>query len=159
MAALFGAYAGPVVAVPGADAVAPLWRAAQVFRALSCLYALGFQVAVNSELQRPRVAWVLCAVLLGFSAVYAIAYLRVFGRRPGWVITEIVVVVALMWSNRIVASTQWASDNQTWPMAGSPPMRSISQCNLAIALLLKALRRCGRVSSSSTMPGSSSVAR
>jgi signal transduction histidine kinase len=104
-----------VVAVRGADAVAPLWRAAQAFRALSCLYALGFQIAVNSELQRPRLAWVLCVVLLGFSAICAFAYVRGFGRRPGWVITEIVVVVALMWSNRIVASTQWASDNQTWP--------------------------------------------
>jgi signal transduction histidine kinase len=104
-----------VVAARDTDAVAPLWRAAQVFRALSCLYALGFQIAVNSELTRPGLAWVLCAALLGVSAVYGIAYGRGFGRRPSWVITEIVVVVVLMWSNRVVASTQWASDNQTWP--------------------------------------------
>jgi hypothetical protein len=97
------------------DAVAPLWRAAQVFRGLSCLYALGFQVAVNSDLQRPGLAWVLCAVLLAVSALFAISYLRGFGRRPAWVIAEIVIVVALMWSNRIVASTQWAAANQTWP--------------------------------------------
>jgi hypothetical protein len=54
-----GAYAEPAVAARDTDAVAPLSRAAQVFRALSCLYALGFQIAVNSELQRPRIAWVL----------------------------------------------------------------------------------------------------
>jgi signal transduction histidine kinase len=109
------AYAEPVVDTRSTDAVAPLWRAAQVFRGLSCLYALGFQIAVNSELARPGMAWVLCAALLGVSALYAVAYLRGFGRRPVWVIAELVVVVALMWSNRIVASTQWASDNQTWP--------------------------------------------
>ena len=34
------------------DPVTPLWRAAQVFRLLSCLYALGFQIAVNDDLDR-----------------------------------------------------------------------------------------------------------
>lgn len=86
-----------------------------MFRALSCLYALGFQAAVNADLQRPALAWALCAALLGFSALYAFAYLRGFGRRPAWVIAEIVIVVALMWSNRLVASAHWAADNQTWP--------------------------------------------
>lgn len=108
-------YAGPVVTARGSDPVAPLWRAAQVFRLLSCLYALGFQVAVNADLARPALAWALCAVLLGFSVACAVAYLRGFGRRPAWVVAEIVVVVVLMCSNRIVASAQWASDNQTWP--------------------------------------------
>ncbi|BBZ14901.1 MacS family sensor histidine kinase [Mycobacterium branderi] len=97
------------------DPVTPLWRAAQVFRLLSCLYALGFQVAVNADLARPALAWALCAVLLGFSVACAVAYVRGFGRRPAWVIAELVVVVALMCSNRIVASAQWAADNQTWP--------------------------------------------
>jgi signal transduction histidine kinase len=99
----------------GADPVAPLWRAAQVFRLLSCLYALGFQIAVNADLKRPGLAWVLCAGLLGWSAACAVAYLRGFGRRPSWVIAEIAVVVGLMWTNRLVASAQWAADNQTWP--------------------------------------------
>ena len=104
-----------MVAVRDADPVAPLWRAAQAFRGLSCLYALGFQIAINSDLARPGLAWVLCGALLGVSALYAVAYLRGFGRRPAWVLAEIVIVVALMWSNRIVASTQWAAANQTWP--------------------------------------------
>ena len=30
-------------------------------------------------------------------------------------IAEIIVVVLLMWSNKVVASPQWAADNQTWP--------------------------------------------
>ena len=99
----------------GIDPTAPLWRAAQAFRLLSCLYALGFQTAINSDLRHPTAAWVLFAVLMAWSAACAAAYLRGFGRRPSWVIAEIIVVVLLMWSNKVVASPQWAADNQTWP--------------------------------------------
>ena len=99
----------------GPDPTTPLWRAAQVFRLMSCLYALGFQVAMNEDLRHPTTAWVLFAVLIGWSAACAVAYLRGFGRRPTWVISEVIVVVLLMGSNRIVASSQWAAVNQTWP--------------------------------------------
>ena len=97
------------------DPTTPLWRAAQVFRLLSCVYALGFQIAINSDLRRPGLGWVLFALLLGWSAACAIAYLRGFGRTPAWVIAEIVIVVLLMWSNRVVATGHWAAENQTWP--------------------------------------------
>ncbi|PRC46466.1 sensor histidine kinase, partial [Mycobacterium sp. ITM-2017-0098] len=92
-----------------------MWRAAQVFRLLSCVYAFGFQLAVNSDLDRPLVGWLLFAVLIAWSAACAVAYLRGFGRRPAWVLAEIVVVVALMLSTEFVASDQWALDNQSWP--------------------------------------------
>lgn len=97
------------------DPVTPLWRAAQLFRLLSCLYALGFQLAVNDDLRRPGLAWLLFAVLIAWSVGCAIGYLRGFARRPSWVIAELVVVVALMLSTEQVASRQWALDNQTWP--------------------------------------------
>ncbi|ORB83280.1 sensor histidine kinase [Mycobacterium kansasii] len=103
------------MATRGPDPTAPLWRAAQVFRLLSCVYALGFQIAVNSDLRRPALGWVLLAVLIGWSVAVAIAYLRSFGRRPAWVIAEIAVVVVLMLSTRVVATGQWALDNQAWP--------------------------------------------
>jgi signal transduction histidine kinase len=103
------------VATRGPDPTAPLWRAAQVFRLLSCIYALGFQIAINSDLRRPALGWLLFAVLIGWSAACAVAYLRGFGRRPAWVIAEILVVVLLMWSNKVVASPHWAAENQTWP--------------------------------------------
>lgn len=80
----------PTVLTP----LAPLWRAAQVFRLLSCLYALGFQIAVNSDLQRRGLAWLLFAVLVGWSVACAIAYLHGFGRRPMWVIAEILVAIS-----------------------------------------------------------------
>jgi signal transduction histidine kinase len=97
------------------DPATPLWRAAQVFRLLSCLYALGFQIAVNPDLERPAVGWLLFAVLIAWSVACAIAYLQGFGRRIWWVLAEIVVVVALILSTELVASAQWALDNQSWP--------------------------------------------
>ncbi len=97
------------------DPATPLWRAAQVFRLLSCLYALGFQVAVNADLSRPAIGWALFAVLIGWSVVCAVAYLQGFGRRPSWVLAEIVVVVGLILTTEWIASAQWALDNQSWP--------------------------------------------
>lgn len=106
---------GVPLSVDGSDPTAPLWRAAQVFRLISCVYAAGFSVAVNDDLVRPKLASVLVAVLLGWSAVCAFAYLRGFGRRPPWVIAEVVVVVTLMASTEVVAPEDWIQDNQTWP--------------------------------------------
>lgn len=97
------------------DPVTPLWRAAQIFRLLSCLYALGFQIAINDDLTSPVVAGGLCAVLIVWSVVCATAYLQGFGRRPSWVIAEVVVVLALMLSTELVASEHWIADNQSWP--------------------------------------------
>lgn len=102
-------------AAPAPDPATPLWRAAQVFRLLSCIYALGFQIAVNAELDRPAVGWALFAVLIGWSAACAAAYLHGYGRRPAWVITEVVVVAALVLSTEFVASDQWVAGNQSWP--------------------------------------------
>ncbi|MGE2691869.1 MacS family sensor histidine kinase [Mycolicibacterium pulveris] len=97
------------------DPATPLWRAAQVFRLLSCIYALGFQIAVNPALERPLLGWVLFGVLIAWSAACAVAYLAGFGRRPSFVLAEIVVVLALILSTELVASPQWALDNQSWP--------------------------------------------
>ncbi|HXL61687.1 MAG TPA: DUF5931 domain-containing protein, partial [Mycobacterium sp.] len=97
------------------DPATPLWRAAQVFRLLSCIYALGFQISINPDLDRPAAGWLLFAVLIGSSAACAVAYLQGFGRRPAWVLAEIAVVVALVLSTEFVASEAWALDNQSWP--------------------------------------------
>jgi signal transduction histidine kinase len=97
------------------DPATPLWRAAQVFRLLSCIYALGFQISINPDLDRPAAGWLLFAVLIGSSAACAVAYLQGFGRRPAWVLAEIAVVVALILSTEFVASEAWALDNQSWP--------------------------------------------
>ncbi len=97
------------------DPVAPLWRAAQVFRLLSWIYALYFQLSKNAELDRPVLGWVLFAVLTAATAACGVAYLQGFGRRPAWVLAEAAVVVALMGSTVLVAAPQWTLDNQSWP--------------------------------------------
>ncbi|WP_263997658.1 MacS family sensor histidine kinase [Mycobacterium yunnanensis] len=99
----------------GSDPATPLWRAAQVFRLLSCVYALGFQIAVNDDLIHPAVGWALFGVLVAWSVACAAAYLHGYGRRVAWVGAEVVVVLALMLSTEVVASDQWALDNQSWP--------------------------------------------
>src|SRR5215211_8836742 len=105
----------PAPVINGPDPVAPLWRAAQVFRLLSYVYALGFQIAVNGDLNRPGLGWALFAVLTAWTALCAIAYLQGFGRRPVFVIAEFVVVLLLMLSTEAVASHHWQLDNQSWP--------------------------------------------
>ena len=97
------------------DPATPLWRAAQVFRLLSCVYALGFQIAVNRDLDRPAIGWLLFAVLIGWSVACAVAYLQGFGRRPAWVLAEIAVVVVLMLSTEVLASDRWVLENQSLP--------------------------------------------
>lgn len=97
------------------DPATPLWRAAQVFRLLSCCYALGFHLLSSPDLEHPAAGWLLFAVLIGFSIVSAAAYLQGFGRRPAWVLTEIAVVVALILTTELVASDQWVADNQSLP--------------------------------------------
>jgi signal transduction histidine kinase len=104
-----------VLADQQVDPAAPLWRAAQVFRLLSWTYALYFQVSKNAELDRPVLGWVLFGVLTGWSLACGFAYLRGFGRRRSWVLTEAVMVVGLMATTVIVASEHWTLANQSWP--------------------------------------------
>ena len=53
--------------------------------------------------------------LIGWSAACAVGYLQGFGRCASWVVAEVVVVAALILSTEVVASDQWALDNQSWP--------------------------------------------
>jgi signal transduction histidine kinase len=99
----------------GPDPATPLWRAAQVFRLLSYLYATGFQIVSHDELDRPGLSWLLFAVLSVWTLACAVAYLRGFGRRPAWVLTELAVVAALIMATNLVASDQWVADHQSLP--------------------------------------------
>ncbi|MFC4742242.1 MacS family sensor histidine kinase [Gordonia hankookensis] len=97
------------------DPVGPLWRAAQLFRFLSYLYALGFQIAVNDDLRHDDVAWALFGVLSAWSLVSGIAYYAGFGRNRYWVGADVAVACGLMLTTSYVADTAWALNNQTWP--------------------------------------------
>lgn len=97
------------------DPVGPLWRAAQLFRFLSYLYALGFQIAINDDLLHDDAAWVLFGLLTAWSLASGIAYYVGFGRNVYWVVADVVVACALMLTTSYVAETSWALNNQTWP--------------------------------------------
>ncbi len=86
-----------------------------MFRLLSCVYAFGFQLTINRDLEHPVAGWLLFAVLIGWSALCAAGYLQGFGRRPTWVIAEIAIVLALMLSTELIASDRWVLENQSWP--------------------------------------------
>lgn len=101
--------------VADTDPVGPLWRGAQVFRVLSYCYALGFQIAVNDDLDHRAVAWLLFGVLSAWTLAAGIAYYVGFGRNRAWVVAEIVIACGLMLSTSYVASEGWALNNQTWP--------------------------------------------
>lgn len=99
----------------GPDPTAPMWRAAQVFRLLSFVYATGFQVAAIDELDNPVLGWLLFGVQSAWTLACAVAYLQGFGRTPAWVIAEIAIVAVLIQSTRLVASDEWIAANQSWP--------------------------------------------
>ena len=72
----------------GPDPSTPLWRAAQVFRLLSCIYAVGFQIPVNRDLDRPVFGWLLsdaripCGCLRTDAVRLRSYYRRGFERNP-----------------------------------------------------------------------------
>ncbi|KAF0968109.1 MULTISPECIES: MacS family sensor histidine kinase [Gordonia] len=98
-----------------ADPVGPLWRGAQIFRLLSYLYALGFQIAINDDLEHRAVAWALFGLLTAWTLVSGIGYFIGFARNRYWVTAEVVAVCGLMLSTSYVADAGWAWHNQTWP--------------------------------------------
>ena len=96
------------------DPTTPLWRAAQVFRLLSYIYALGFQIAVNRRTRPPAIGWLLFAVLSGGAGLRDGLPAGVRSS-DGVGARRVPVVVALILSTQVVASDDWVSDNQSWP--------------------------------------------
>ncbi|MGF6882100.1 signal transduction histidine kinase [Nocardia sp. GAS34] len=118
------------------DAVAtvPLWRAAQAFRLVTLVYAIGQQIASVPHYTRPGLSWVLIGVLVVWSIVSAVllsaggaaegsAWLRglpssgpgIVRLRTAVVIGDHVVVIALMAATRVVAGYGWFHGHQTLP--------------------------------------------
>lgn len=97
------------------DPVTPLWRAAQLFRLLSFLYALGFQIAITDDLTRPGLGWTLFTVLTVANLLWAVGYLAGWGRNRYAVIGELAVATAAILSTPLVAGSDWIAANQSWP--------------------------------------------
>lgn len=96
-------------------AVAELWRAAQVFRALTVLYSIGFVVAVHDDLDHPAGGVVVAVIVVVWSSACGWAYTRGPGRTVGWVVADLAVVCLLMLSTLALASDGWRADHQSIP--------------------------------------------
>ncbi|MFD3744766.1 MacS family sensor histidine kinase [Nocardia sp. NPDC058633] len=102
-------------------ATAPLWRAAQAFRLVTLLYAIGQQIASVSYYEHPRLSWVLIAVMAIWSGSSALLLSQWYfpeatGKVRGWVVFgDQVVTIALIASTRLVADYDWYHGHQTLP--------------------------------------------
>ncbi|MCZ4077115.1 DUF5931 domain-containing protein [Rhodococcus sp. H36-A4] len=97
------------------DALTPLWRASQVFRFVTLLYAVSYQVASMSSYNDPRLSWFFVALMAVWTGVSAALLSN--PRMPRWkvVFADQFVVIGLMASTRLVADPQWYSTHQTLP--------------------------------------------
>ncbi|MFI6570998.1 MacS family sensor histidine kinase [Nocardia fluminea] len=102
-------------------ATAPLWRAAQAFRLVTLLYAIGQQIASVSYYEDPRLSWMLIAVMAIWSGSSALLLSQWYfpeatGKIRGWVVFgDQVVTIALIASTRLVADYDWYHGHQTLP--------------------------------------------
>ncbi|WP_233608192.1 MacS family sensor histidine kinase [Nocardia stercoris] len=106
-----------------ADTVAttPLWRGAQVFRLVTMLYAIGHQVVSARYYRHPELSWTLTGVLVGWSVLSAFLLAR--WKTPRWfdqrmhtavVWCDLLVVLGLIASTRLVADYGWYHDRETF---------------------------------------------
>ncbi|MFE9785924.1 MacS family sensor histidine kinase [Nocardia salmonicida] len=102
-------------------ATAPLWRAAQAFRLVTLLYAIGQQIASVPYYENPRLSWMLIAVMAIWSGSSALLLSQWYfpeatGKIRGWVVFgDQVVTIALIASTRLVADYDWYHGHQTLP--------------------------------------------
>lgn len=96
-------------------AEAPLWRAAQVFRLATLLYALGYQVTAVDNYDRPTLSWFVVALMAVWSGLAAVALSRGGPHRTGWVIADQLAVVTAVAATRLVAEPDWYASHQSLP--------------------------------------------
>ncbi len=99
-------------------ATTPLWRAAQAFRLVTMVYAVGQQIASVSSYRHPALSWMLITVLVVWSVSSALWLSRwslTDSERHAVVIGDLVVVVGLMAATRLVADYSWYHGHQTLP--------------------------------------------
>ena len=93
----------------------PLWRAGQVFRLATLVYAVGYQAQAVSEYVRPTLSWVIVALMAVWSGVAAVVLSRDGASRRWWVVADVAVVVGAMAATRLVADQDWYSAHQSLP--------------------------------------------
>lgn len=97
------------------DPDAPLWRAAQVFRLVTVLYAVGSQSSTVDNYTRPTLSWMLIGVLVAWSVTSAVLLSREARLRRTVVVVDQIVAISLMAATRLVSDHDWYSNHQTMP--------------------------------------------
>ncbi|GAB2522951.1 MacS family sensor histidine kinase [Nocardia heshunensis] len=105
---------------PDWAASAPLWRAVQAFRLVTLLYAVGQQIASVSYYTNQRLSWFYIAIMVVWSGISAVLLsqwrIRHHPRvRTAVVIGDHLVVIALIFATRTIASYDWYHHHQTLP--------------------------------------------
>lgn len=97
------------------DPDAPLWRAAQVFRLVTVVYAVSSHFSTVGNYSEPRLAWFFIALLVAWSLTSAV--LLTFGPafRTSVVVVDQIVAIALMAATRLVSEPDWYTNHQTMP--------------------------------------------
>ncbi|WP_072750760.1 MacS family sensor histidine kinase [Rhodococcus maanshanensis] len=108
-------HCGPQEDQKDSRATEPLWRAAQVFRLATLVYAVSYQVASVANYTRPTLSWAMVALMAVWSGLAAVGLSRNAAARTWLVAADQVVVVALMASTRLVSDQDWYSTHQTLP--------------------------------------------
>jgi signal transduction histidine kinase len=85
------------------DPTLPLWRAAVLLRVLTLLFALGVIFYHRAEYARPWLALVMAGVMVVWTAVVALRYLRPdTGRLLAFTVVDLAVCCAVMASSRLI---------------------------------------------------------
>ncbi|GAB4589758.1 MacS family sensor histidine kinase [Nocardia sp. IFM 10818] len=105
---------------PDDAATGPLWRAAQAFRLVTLLYAVGQQIASVPHYTDQRLSWVLIAAMAVWSGVSAVLLSQTHFRnlkraRTAVVIGDHLVIIVLIFATRLVADYDWYHNHQTLP--------------------------------------------
>lgn len=94
----------------------PLWRAAQVFRLASLIYAAAVQWTVVEHYVRPLLSWAVFALMLVWSGIAAMLLAFGYRRRRQVVAAEVVVTLLLMASTLMVGGeNNYFDRHQTVP--------------------------------------------
>lgn len=96
----------------GGDGDESLWQAAQAFRLLSLVYAVGYQFAVDVDYTKPRLSWLIVGLLVCWSVASGVLYLTGHARTRWFVGAEHVVVLGLSASTLLFAPDGWFPRHQ-----------------------------------------------
>lgn len=103
------------VTVGRTDPDAPMWRASQVFRLVTMVYAVSSQFSTVKHYTNQPLSWIFIGVLVIWSLSSAGLLAAGSRYRTGIVVADQIIAIGLMAATRLVADHDWYSNHQTMP--------------------------------------------